>query len=104
MRPQAKAKCVFLVCFFKTWFPCSASGYPRTHSVDEAGLELRDSPVSASQVLGLKGCATIAQFKFQCFKTGLVMLWSLPVDLRNGNQVALFLTSHSNFSFVCVSA
>jgi hypothetical protein len=33
-------------------------GCPGTHSVDQAGLELRNSPASASQVLGLKACAT----------------------------------------------
>ncbi|GAB1296594.1 Transcriptional adapter 2-alpha [Apodemus speciosus] len=33
-------------------------GYPGTHSVDQAGLELRNPPASASQVLGLKACAT----------------------------------------------
>jgi hypothetical protein len=30
-----------------------------THSVDQAGLELRNLPASASQVLGLKACATM---------------------------------------------
>jgi hypothetical protein len=30
------------------------SGCPGTHSVDQAGLELRNPPASASQVLGLK--------------------------------------------------
>jgi hypothetical protein len=30
---------------------------PGTPSIDEAGLELRDLPASASQVLGLKSCA-----------------------------------------------
>jgi hypothetical protein len=34
---------------------------PGTHSVDQAGLELRNSPVSAFQVLGLKVCSTTAQ-------------------------------------------
>ena len=29
-------------------------GCPGTHSVDQAGLELRNPPASASQVLGLK--------------------------------------------------
>jgi hypothetical protein len=38
---------------------CSTS-CPGTHSVDQAGLELRNPPVSASQVLGLKVCATTA--------------------------------------------
>jgi hypothetical protein len=33
-------------------------GCPETHSVDQAGLELRNPPASASQVLGLKVCAT----------------------------------------------
>ena len=33
-------------------------GGPGTHSVDQAGLELRDLPASASQELGLKMCAT----------------------------------------------
>ena len=33
-------------------------GCPGTHSVDQAGLKLRNPPVSASQVLGLKACAT----------------------------------------------
>ena len=31
-------------------------GCPGTHSVDQAGLELRNPPASASQVLGLKVC------------------------------------------------
>jgi hypothetical protein len=33
-------------------------GCPGTHFVDQAGLELRNPPASASQVLGLKVCAT----------------------------------------------
>jgi hypothetical protein len=33
-------------------------GCPGTHAVDQAGLELRNPPASASRVLGLKACAT----------------------------------------------
>jgi hypothetical protein len=33
-------------------------GCPGTHFVDQAGLELRNLPASASWVLGLKVCAT----------------------------------------------
>jgi hypothetical protein len=33
-------------------------GCPGTRSVDQAGLELRNPPASASQVLGLKACTT----------------------------------------------
>jgi hypothetical protein len=36
-------------------------GCPGTHSVDQACLELRNPPASASQVLGLKACATTVQ-------------------------------------------
>jgi hypothetical protein len=53
---------------------CS-SGCPRTHSVDQAGLELRNLPASASQVLGLKACATTAQ------PEGLILvahIWAKP--------------------------
>jgi hypothetical protein len=34
-------------------------GCPGTHFVDQAGLELRYLPASASRVLGLKACATM---------------------------------------------
>jgi hypothetical protein len=36
-------------------------GCPGTHFVDQAGLELRNPPASASQVLGLQACATTAR-------------------------------------------
>jgi hypothetical protein len=51
---------VFLCfCFLRQGFSDSP-GCPGTHSVDQAGLELRNLPASASQVLGLKACATTA--------------------------------------------
>ena len=40
---------------------------PGTYSVDQIGLELRDIPASASQLLGLKTCATTAQLLYSCF-------------------------------------
>jgi hypothetical protein len=60
---------LFLFCFvlflFVCLFPDRVSlcnpGRPGTHSVDQAGLELRNPPVSASQVLGLKAWATTAR-------------------------------------------
>jgi hypothetical protein len=36
-------------------------GCPGTHFVDQAGLEFRNPPGSASQVLGLKTCDTTTQ-------------------------------------------
>jgi hypothetical protein len=49
-----------------------SSGCPGTHSVDQAGLELRNPPASASRVLELKVCTTI---------TRLLLLWSLTHSL-----------------------
>lgn len=40
-----------------------SSGCPAAHFVDQGGLELRDPPVSAFQVLGLKTWATTAWLK-----------------------------------------
>jgi hypothetical protein len=52
---------VGLVLVFRDRVSLCSPGYPGTHSVDQAGLELRNPPASASQVLGLKVCATTAQ-------------------------------------------
>jgi hypothetical protein len=48
---------LFLV--FRDRVSLCSPGCPGTHSVDQAGLELRNLPASASQVLGLKVCATM---------------------------------------------
>jgi hypothetical protein len=47
-------------------------GCPGTHSVDQAGLELRNSPASASQVLGLKACATTARLECYSYSSLLI--------------------------------
>jgi hypothetical protein len=53
---------VFLVfLFFQDRVSLCSPGCPGTHSVDQASLELRNPPASASQVLGLKACATTAR-------------------------------------------
>jgi hypothetical protein len=46
--------------FFETGFSLCSPGCPGTHSVDQAGLKLRNSPASLSQGLGLKACTTTA--------------------------------------------
>ena len=46
--------------FSRLGFSMSIPGCPGTHSVDWAGLELRKSAASVSQVLGLKAWATTA--------------------------------------------
>jgi hypothetical protein len=52
---------VVVVLFFRDRVSLCSTGCPGTHSVDQAGLELRNLPASASQVLGLKACTTTAQ-------------------------------------------
>jgi hypothetical protein len=48
----------FFFLVFRDRVSLYSPGCPGTHSVDQAGLELRNLPASASQVLGLKLCAT----------------------------------------------
>jgi hypothetical protein len=50
--------------FFGDRVSLCSPGCPGTHFVDQAGLELRNPPASASQVLGLKACATNAQPRY----------------------------------------
>jgi hypothetical protein len=49
---SCKFVCLF-VCLFRDRVSLYSFGCPGTHSVDQAGLELRNPPASASQVLGL---------------------------------------------------
>jgi hypothetical protein len=43
---------------FRNRVSLCSPGCPGTHSVDQAGLDLRNQPVASSQVLGLKAFAT----------------------------------------------
>ena len=51
----------FFFLFFQDRVSRCSPGCPGTHFVDQVGLELRNPPASASQVLGLKTCATTAR-------------------------------------------
>jgi hypothetical protein len=81
--------CLFVcfVCFVfrDRVFPCSP-GCPGTHSVDQAGLELRNLPASASQALRLKACTTTAGCLFCRGEKPLIALTSLGQcdELVNG--------------------
>lgn len=54
------------IFFFRDRVSLCSSGCPGTHFVDQTGLKLRNLPASASQVLGLKVCATTTRLQ-QCF-------------------------------------
>jgi hypothetical protein len=56
---------LFFFLVFRDRVSLFSPGCPGTHSVDQAGLELRNLPASASQVLGIKACATTPGSK-QC--------------------------------------
>jgi hypothetical protein len=52
----------FFFLVFRDRVSLCSPGCPGTHFVDQAGLELRDPPASASRVLGLKACTTTPSF------------------------------------------
>ena len=58
---------------FKTGFLCVALAVLEP-SVDQAGLKLRNPPDSATQVLGIKVCATTAQQRQMLFLLILCLL------------------------------
>jgi hypothetical protein len=59
--------CLFgLVLVFRDRVSLHSPGCPGTHTVDQAGLKLRNLPASASQVLGLKACATTPGMMWPC--------------------------------------
>jgi hypothetical protein len=64
-----------LFCFIPDRVSLYSPGCPGTHFVDQAGHELRNLSVSASQVLGLKECATTAQL-------GVSFLISNKIDFQ----------------------
>jgi len=78
--------CFFvLFCFlvFQDRVSLCSPDCPGTHSVDQAGLELKNPPASASQVLGLKTCTTTAQRAVFFLCTGpLWLIQFFPVFLR----------------------
>jgi hypothetical protein len=52
--------CLFVCLFFRDRVSLCSSGCPGTHFIDQAGLELRNPPICASQVLVLKASSTTA--------------------------------------------
>jgi hypothetical protein len=57
-RKRKKKEKKFFFVVFRDRVSLYSPGCPGTHFVDQAGLELSNPPAFASQVLGLKVCAT----------------------------------------------
>jgi hypothetical protein len=76
---------------FRNRVSLCSSGCPGTHFVDQVGLELRIPPASASQVLGLKGCATspgCIYFLIVCL-CGHTYVYSMPVEVKGEHNKAI---------------
>jgi hypothetical protein len=69
----------FFFLVFRGRVSLCSSGCPGTHSVDQAGLELRNLPASASQVLGLKAYTTAAR---QCSTFLIIREMQIKTTLR----------------------
>jgi hypothetical protein len=67
----------FFFLVFRDRVSLCSPGCPVTHFVDQAGLELRNPLTSASQVLGLKACATVPHLFLLFF---CVTVWVTFVD------------------------
>jgi hypothetical protein len=81
------------VIFFRDRVSLCSPGCPGTHFADQAGLKLRNPLASASQVLGLKACATTTQlcwyfFVVCCF--GLVWFGLVYFDFSFPDRVSLY--------------
>jgi hypothetical protein len=93
--------CLFVLVF---WDRVSlySSGCPGTHFVDQAGQELRNPPASASQVLGLKACATTPGLHFKCypfpsFPSGNSLSHPLPSRLTFKRVIYIYLVHYGYF-------
>jgi hypothetical protein len=78
--------------FFETGFLCVALAVLGTHSVDQAGLELRNPPATASCMLGLKACITTTPGLPHLVFWGWVEGWFLLVVVLVCLFVCLFMT------------
>jgi hypothetical protein len=80
----------FLFCFvlfFRDRVSLYSPGCPGAHFVDQAGLELRNPPASASRVLGLKACATTPSSCWSFFTT---YFFYLCINCQNKKKKAEF--------------
>ena len=64
----------FFLLFFLDRVSLYSPGCPGTHSVDQAGLELKNLPASASQVPGFFVCLFVFETGFLCVALAVLEL------------------------------
>jgi hypothetical protein len=79
-------------------------GCPVTHFVDQAGLELRNLPASASRVLGLKVCATTpGQFSWSIFLRGILYFLLGKLAILNNHIWGVVVKNNKEEFWVCLT-
>jgi hypothetical protein len=87
---------VFFLFVFRDRVSLCSPGCPGTHSVDQAGLKLGNPPASASQVLGLKACATTARLH------ALFLTLHFTLSVSSERQIERTLGTLSAFGSISV--
>jgi hypothetical protein len=94
----------FLFFFFEAGFLYVVLAVLELSSVDQAGLKLRNPPASASHVLGLKVCVTIAQLIIVTFKQEYLILKMTFLELKLFNYKIICTTVKWKYkAFHCTS-
>jgi hypothetical protein len=86
--------------FFQDRVSLCSLGCPGTHSVDQAGLELRNPPVSAFQVLGLNVCTTTAGRSFLLMFPRKILLFNLGriTEVEPSRNIKFYLEIRTTLS------
>jgi hypothetical protein len=74
---------------------------PGTDFVDQAGLELRNPPASASQVLGLKVCTTTARLRLILEIDYILCIYVFTISFHFWKKMLLALPLYQT-CFVCI--
>jgi hypothetical protein len=91
---RALAALFFFFLVFRDRVSLCSLGCPGTHSVDQAGLELRNLPASASRVLGLKACATTPRSLLLLQRTNS----QFPLPTYGGSHLSVTTAPFCDFS------